>query len=54
MEACLAAGMNRFVAKPVRRDVLLDAILTELSGMAAEMPESTERVKNANTSGAVI
>ena len=54
MEACLAARMNRFVAKPVRRDVLLDAILTELSGMAAEMPKSTERVKNANTSGAAV
>ena len=31
IDACFAAGMNRFVSKPVRRDVLLGAMLAELS-----------------------
>lgn len=35
IDACFAAGMNRFVSKPVRRDVLLNAMLAEL---ARDMP----------------
>ena len=31
IDACMASGMNRFVAKPVRRDILLGAMLAELS-----------------------
>ena len=30
VDACMAAGMNRFVGKPIRREVLLNAMLAEL------------------------
>jgi signal transduction histidine kinase/DNA-binding NarL/FixJ family response regulator len=44
VDACLAAGMNRFVGKPVRRDLLLNAMLAELPAVGiSQMPASPQK-----------
>ena len=39
VQACMDSGMNHFVSKPVRKDVLLGAILSMLNGSASGRDE---------------
>ena len=50
VDACLDAGMNRFVSKPVRRDVLLGAMLAELSGRECDAAQG-DRASSGGAAG---
>jgi signal transduction histidine kinase/ActR/RegA family two-component response regulator len=43
VRACLAAGMNQFVAKPVSRETLLNALMQALSETTAAGPQAREQ-----------
>jgi CheY-like chemotaxis protein len=49
VRACLAAGMDQFVAKPVSRDTLLNALMQALSASPPTPPVVEHRIRVSAT-----